>query len=307
MYQGVILAAGYGARLGPFGEHNPKPIIPIANKPLIVYQIEALKQIGVKEFTIVIGHLGYRIIQTLGDGDSYGVHIRYVEQEKRLGLAHAVGQLESYIKGHFFLMLGDIFFHAPNLKQMVEAMEKEECACVLATKEERDIESLKKNFSVHIGENGYVIRVVEKPKYPQTNLKGCGIYLFDERIFEGIHRTPRTALRDEYELTDSVQILIDFGYPVKALSVVEWDVNLTYIKDLITCCMLELERQQKTLIQGKNCKIGANCSFLQSVIGDNVVIGDNCTLEKCVILNNVSISSHTQLKECVLSPEGILE
>lgn len=307
MYQGVILAAGYGARLGPFGEHNPKPIIPIANKPLIVYQIEALEQIGIKEFIVVIGHLGYRIIQTLGDGDSYGVHIRYVEQEKRLGLAHAVGQLESYIKGPFFLMLGDIFFHAPNLKQMVEVMEKDECACVLATKEESDIESLKKNFSVYIGENGHVIRVVEKPKYPQTNLKGCGIYLFDERIFEGIHKTPRTALRDEYELTDSIQILIDFEYPVKALSVVEWDVNLTYIKDLITCCILELERQQKTFIQGENCKIGTNCSLLQCVVGDNVVIGDNCTLDKCVVLNGVAIPPNTQLKECVLSPEGILE
>ncbi|HOV32506.1 MAG TPA: sugar phosphate nucleotidyltransferase [Candidatus Hydrogenedens sp.] len=307
MYQGVILAAGHGARLGPFGEHNPKPIVPIANKPLIVYQIEALKQIGVSEFIVVIGHLGYRIIQTLGNGESYGVHILYVEQEKRLGLAHAVGQLEPYIKGPFFLMLGDIFFHAPNLKQMSDVMEKEQCACVLATKEEKDIESIKKNFSVHTGKNWHVIRVVEKPKYPQTNLKGCGIYLFDERIFEGIHKTPRTALRDEYELTDSIQILIDFGYPVKALSVVEWDVNLTYIKDLIICCILELQRQKKTFIQGENCKIGTNCSLIQSTIGNNVIIGDNCTLEKCVVLNGVSIPPNTQLKDCVLSPEGILE
>ncbi|MGC8737849.1 MAG: sugar phosphate nucleotidyltransferase [Candidatus Hydrogenedens sp.] len=307
MYQGVILAAGHGARLGPFGEQNPKPIVPIANKPLIVYQIEALKALGVTDFIVVIGHLGYRIIQTLGNGNNWGINIQYVEQEKRLGLAHAVGQLEPHIKGPFFLLLGDIFFHAPRLNLMSEVMLQNQCACVLATKEEDNIENIKKNFSVYISKEGFVTKVVEKPKYPQTNLKGCGIYLFDERIFEGIRRTPRTALRDEYELTDSIQILIDFGYPVKALSIIEWDVNLTYIKDLITCCNYELARQKKTYIIGNDCKIGDNCSFIETVIGDNVSIGDNCTFNKCVILNNVSILPNTYLKNCIVSPEGILE
>ncbi len=306
MYQGVILAAGHGARLGPFGEQNPKPIIPIANKPLIVYQIEALKALGVHEFIVVIGHLGYRIIQTLGDGSHWGVHIRYIEQEKRLGLAHAVGQLEPYIKGPFFLVLGDIFFHAPHLNLMCEEMARHQCACILATKED-NVENIKKNFSVYTNQNGFVTRVVEKPKYPQTNLKGCGIYLFDERIFEGIHRTPRTALRDEYELTDSIQILIDFHYPVKALSVIEWDVNLTYIKDLITCCSYELARQGKSFIQGNNCEIGSNCTFVETVIGNNVTIGDNCILNQCVVLNDVSIPNNTHLEFCVISSKGILE
>ncbi len=307
MYQGVILAAGHGARLGPFGKQNPKPIVPIANKPLIVYQIEALKALGVTDFIVVIGHLGYRIIQTLGDGSNWNVNIHYVEQEKRLGLAHAVGQLEPYIEGPFFLLLGDIFFHAPRLNLMCEVMSQNQCACVLATKEEDNLENIKKNFSVYISQDGVVTKVVEKPKYPQTNLKGCGIYLFDERIFEGIRRTPRTALRDEYELTDSIQILIDFGYPVKALSVIEWDVNLTYINDLITCCSYELARQGKLFIKGHNCKIGNNCSFIESVIGDNVIIGDNSSLNKCVILNDVSIPPNTHLKNCVFSSEGILE
>jgi len=306
MCQGVILAAGHGARLGPFGEQNPKPIVPIANKPLIVYQIEALKDLGVHEFIVVIGHLGYRIIQTLGDGSRWGIHIRYIEQEKRLGLAHAVGQLEPHIKGPFFLLLGDIFFHAPKLNLMCEEMLQHQCACILATKEDC-LENIKKNFSVYTDLNGFVTKVVEKPKYPQTNLKGCGIYLFDERIFEGIHRTPRTALRDEYELTDSIQILIDFGYPVKALSIIEWDVNLTYIKDLITCCSYELARQGKSVIQGNNCKIGNDCNFIKTVIGNNVTIGDNCILNQCVVLNDVSIPNNTHLENCVISSEGILE
>lgn len=307
MLKGVILAAGHGARLGPFGKQNPKPIIPIANKPLIIYQIEALKSLGIEDIIVVVGHLGYRIIQTLGDGRKLGVSIQYVEQEKRLGLAHAVGQLEDLIQGSFMLILGDIFFHAPNLRIMLETFKNEECDCVLATKVEENIENIKRNFSVLTDDNHNVIQVIEKPKYPKTNIKGCGIYIFTEKIFEGIHRTPRTALRDEYELTDSIQIMVDLGYKVKALPVVEWDVNITFINDLITCCLLELKRQGKNLIQGDNSYIGENCKVINTVVGNNVVIGDRSELINCVVLDNVKIPPGTSLSNCVISEEGVLD
>ncbi len=307
MLKGVILAAGHGARLGPFGKQNPKPIIPIANKPLIIYHIEILKKLGIEEIIVVVGHLGYRIIQTLGDGEKFGVKIQYVEQEKRLGLAHAVGQLEPLIDSPFILILGDIFFHSPNLHLLVETFEKEKCACILATKIEDNIENIRRNFSVLTDENNNVIQVIEKPKFPKTNIKGCGIYLFDESIFEGIHRTPRTALRDEYELTDSIQIMSELGYKVKALPVIEWDVNITFIKDLITCCILELRRQGKTFIQGENSQIGKDCRLLNTVIGNNVTIGDSSELIECVVLDNVRLPSGTNLSQCVISEEGVLE
>ncbi len=307
MFKGVILAAGHGARLGPFGKQNPKPIIPIANKPLIIYQIETLKSLGIEEIIVVVGHLGYRIIQTIGDGKQLGVAIQYVEQEKRLGLAHAVGQLEPYINSPFLLILGDIFFHAPKLNTMLETFNNEKCAGVLATKIEQNPENIKRNFSVLTDEANNVIRVIEKPKFPQTNIKGCGIYLFDEAIFEGIHRTPRTALRDEYELTDSIQIMIELGYKIKAIPIVEWDVNITFIKDLVTCCLFELKRQNKTYILGNNSQIGKNCKVVNTVIGNNVNIGESSELIECVVLDNVNLPPETKLSSCVISEEGILE
>ena len=92
-YQGVILAAGHGSRMGPFGERVPKPIAPICNKPLLACQIDHLRGLGIDDIIIVIGHLGHVITQMLGDGRDSGVRLRYVEQEQRLGLAHAVGRV----------------------------------------------------------------------------------------------------------------------------------------------------------------------------------------------------------------------
>ena len=86
-YQGVILAAGHGSRMGPFGEQLPKPIAPICNKPLLAYQLEHMHALGIEDVIIVIGHLGHHISDTLGDGADYGVRIQYVEQKERLGLA----------------------------------------------------------------------------------------------------------------------------------------------------------------------------------------------------------------------------
>ena len=141
-YQGVILAAGHGSRMGPFGEEMPKPIVPICNKPLLAYQLEYMKSVGIDEVFIVIGHLGHRITQTLGDGSRFGLRIRYVEQQHRLGIAHAVGQLERHITRPFLLMLGDIFFEVPHLDRMMEEMEENGAMAVLAVKEETDAEAV---------------------------------------------------------------------------------------------------------------------------------------------------------------------
>ena len=146
-YQGVILAAGHGSRMGPFGEQVPKPVAPICNKPLMAYQLDHMRALGIEDVLIVIGHLGHRITQVLGDGEKYGVRIQYVEQERRLGLAHAVGQLEKYLKNPFLLILGDIFYEAPHLGQMLETFEATNAGAVLAVMEETDVEAVKKNFN----------------------------------------------------------------------------------------------------------------------------------------------------------------
>src|SRR3989337_765013 len=107
---GVILAAGKGARMYPFSERSPKPILPILNQPLLTHQIEVMRDCGITEIHIVVGHLGYQVARAFGDGSHHGVRIHFVEQESTLGLAHAVGALESRVQLPFVLMLGDIYF-----------------------------------------------------------------------------------------------------------------------------------------------------------------------------------------------------
>lgn len=290
-YQGVILAAGQGSRMGPFGESTPKPIAPICNKPLMAYQLEHMRQLGVTDVIVVIGHLGHRIIQTMGDGSQYGVSIRYVEQAAQLGLAHAVGQLNEHIERPFLLFLGDIFFEVDGLERMIHEFESHDVAAVLAVKGDDEPEAIRRNFAIMMNEDGTVRRVIEKPPRQLPNrMKGCGLYLFDPRIFEAIRRTPRTAMRDEYELTDSIQLLVDWDYGVRVADVVKWDINLTYLNDLIVCCRRQLQRMGKDAMVGARTTLADGVVLRETVVGDDVVIEAPVTLERCVVLAGTRIT-----------------
>lgn len=305
-YQGVILAAGHGSRMGPFGEEVPKPVAPICNRPLMAYQLDYMRNEGIEDVVIVIGHLGNRITQVLGDGSEYGVRIRYIEQKERLGMAHAVGQLEPHVDRPFVLMLGDIFFEMPGLEPMLRTFEAAQAAAVLAVKEEPDPEAIKRNFAVLLNADGSVRRVIEKPRTVPNNLKGCGIYLFDERIFEAVRRTPRTAMRDEYELTDSIQILVDYEYPVHVSQIVDWDMNLTFIGDLIRCCRHELAKRGVAQLIGEDSHVHADAELVETVIGNRVRIEAPVKLERCVVLDEAIVSEAGEYHDVVITSDGIL-
>jgi len=305
-YQGVILAAGHGSRMGPFGEEMPKPIVPICNKPLLAYQLESMKAVGIDEVFVVIGHLGHRITQTLGDGSRFGVRIRYVEQQQRLGIAHAVGQLERHVTRPFLLMLGDIFFEVPKLDSMMHQMERHGASAVIAVKEETDPEAVKRNFAVLLHDDGAVRRVIEKPRHVPNMLKGCGIYLFDMPIFDAIRRTPRTAMRDEYELTDSIQILIDYELPVRIAAVVEWDVNITYTQDLIDCCLHQLRKLGKPSLAGDGCTVARGAELVDTVLGDRVAVRKPVRLERCVVLSDVVLGDGRPYTDTVITQHSHL-
>ena len=301
-YQGVILAAGHGSRMGPFGSRYPKPIAPICNRPLLAYQLDYMRQAGIEEVFVVIGHLGHRITQVLGDGSQFGVHLEYVEQQQRLGIAHAVGQLERHLDHPFLLMLGDIFFEIPDIGSMMKELEVHEAAAVLAVKEETDVEAVKRNFSVLLRDDGTVKRVIEKPRHVPNMLKGCGLYLFDLPIFDAIRRTPRTAMRDEYELTDSIQILIDYEYKVRVAPTVEWDVNVTYAQDLVTCCVRQLRKEKRSSVVGRDCHLVEGVTLTDTVVGDRVTIQCPGTLERCVVLSGVNLEYECNYHDTVIAP-----
>lgn len=305
-YQGVILAAGKGSRMYPFSEDLPKPLLPICNKALIEYQLQLMYSAGIRDVIILIGHLGAKIVNYLGNGSNYRLKIQYVEQKNMLGIAHALGTLEQFISKPFLLFLGDIFFETTNLLKMFQEFESGHINAVLATKIEKDKESIKRNFAIIENNEGFVQRVIEKPQHIMNNLKGCGIYLFDLHIFDAIRRTPRTAMRDEYELTDSIQILIDDGFKVKKSNIILKDTNLTNPEDLLKVNLVELKRRQLNRLIGKKVSLKNRDMVLGSIIGNNVVIENGIKIRNSLIFQGTVVSQKTTVKNAILFSNKII-
>lgn len=286
---GVILAAGKGTRMRPFSEHWPKPVLPVLGKPLMAYQLEMMAGLGIRKVVVVIGHLGHEVVRALGDGSRWGVSIQYVEQEEMLGIAHAVSRLESHVDRPFFLFLGDIFFVTENLRHMLDRFRAGNLGGVLACKREPNLEAIKRNFVVHTDGAGVVNRVVEKPRFPRTDLKGCGIYLFDQSFFDAVRRTPRTAMRNEYEITDSIQIFLDDGYKVEAGEVVKADMNVSYPADLLDLNLLLLQQSGKADWLAPDVKIGKGSTLARCVAMAGAEVGDGCALTECLLFPGAKV------------------
>ena len=300
---GVILAAGHGTRIKPLNLFLPKPLLPVCNKPIMQYQLEAMREIGVTDAKIVVGHLKDDITRYFGDGSWLGVNITYVEQKEMLGIAHAVAQLESGIDSPFVLFLGDIFSVQKNLPGMADMFWTRKAGAVLAVKYEPNPEFIRRNFAVILHASGTVTRVIEKPRYLTNNLKGCGVYMFDLAIFDAIRRTPRTAQRDEYEITNSIQILIDDGYPVYPIETIEWDMNVTFAHDLLECNRKQLEHLGLNSVIGESVRMPAGTLVERSAIGNNVVIRHPIAVRDSLILADVVFEGTEDLDHMLVTPE----
>jgi len=303
---GVILAAGKGSRIQPLSMSYPKPLLPVCNKPIIQHQLEDMKSAGINEVIIVIGHLGDQIVARFGDGASLGLKIRYVEQHETLGIAHAVAQLENIISTPFLLSLGDIFIVPRHLEDMVTMFWQRKAGAILAVKTDVPA-AIQRNFAVVLHASGTVTRVIEKPRYIPSNLKGCGIYLFDLAIFDAIRRTPRTAQRDEYEITNSIQILIEDGFPVYPAEVVEWDMNVTYPCDLLTCNRRQLQRMGLDCLVAPTAELHPGVQVRGSVIGEQVKITHPISITNSMIFADVTIDSGKDLRNMLIAPECAIE
>jgi dTDP-glucose pyrophosphorylase len=288
----------------PFSDQQPKPILPILNRPLIARQIDVMRELGLTDGFVVVGHLGYQIAGVLGTGADFGVKLHMVGQEDTLGLAHAVGSLEPLVGGPFLLMLGDIHFHlkAP-LRPLVDEVFEGRANASLVSMYEPDPAMVRRNFVIQADESGRVSRVIEKPRYVDSQLKGCGLYVFDQHIFDAIRRTPRTAMRDEYEITTSIQILIDDGYVVKHHPIVERDLNLTKPEDLLVINLLELKRQGLDSVVDPTAVVPAGARVENSVIGARARLLHPIRVTNSVILADVVVDSKTDLDSVVMSGE----
>lgn len=287
--QGVILAAGHGSRIFPLSVDYPKPLLPVLNKPVIQYQIEVMRDAGIVDIIIVIGILGSKIKTYFKNGSSFGVRISYVVDNNPQGIASSLMKAKAKISGPFALFLGDIFVVRADIKSAVDLFVRRGAEGVIIGKREIDPEAVSHNFSVIIGDHGQVIKVIEKPKKPPSLFKGYGLYLFSAAIFEAISRTPRSTLRNEYEITDSIQTLIDIGGKVYSQEWDNWDFNLSYPRDLLDCNLKMLKENKIDFLIGRDVQIGKNTRIVSSIVGDRAVL-DNVWIEECLVFPEVEVS-----------------
>ena len=297
----LILAAGQGSRMGGLGAHVPKALLPVLGRPLIVRHLEKLARQGIGRAVIVVGHLGEQVRAALAAHPVPGIEVAFREQPERLGLGHAVLQAEDALAGDdFVLILGDIDYAARD--GALFAMPPGADALV-AVKEEPDDAAIRRNFSVELAEGRRIARVVEKPVHLPNRMKGTGQYAFTAALHDAIRATPRSALKNEYELTDAIQTLIDGGRAVLAVDTITWDVNLTVPGDLLACNLRHLRESGRRCVLESPLPEGAHVE--ESVIGRGVRFDGAAVLKRCVVLDGSRIAAGADLRDCIVSPEGI--
>lgn len=304
-FVGVILAAGKGTRMLPFTKRWPKPVLPILGKPLIRHQVEMMRSLGIEKVFVVIGHLGHEVVRALGDGVD-GVAVEYVEQTETLGIAHALAQLEGRLHGPFLLCLGDVYVVSSRLAEMMD-LYAAGARAVLASKVEPDPEMIRRNFVIVADADGRVRRVIEKPRADYGRLKGCGLYLFGVEVFDAIRRTPRSAMRDEYEVTDSIQIMIDDGHRVVHAPVIDDDLNLTVPGDLLAINASELRRRGLQNFFFEPPARGEWSRYTGVVGGAGVTLGHGTTLVRCVLFDGCDVPDGTELTDAIVTPGEVIQ
>lgn len=287
----LITVGGKGTRLRPITHTNNKHLIPIANKPMIHYAIEAVVEAGIKEIGIVINSdTGNEIKEALGNGEKWGISITYIIQENPIGLAHVVKVSESFIKDDSFVFyLGDNVI-VGGIKRFLEEFRNSNNNCQLVLSKVKDPQ----RFGVPEIKKGKIIKVEEKPKTPKSNFAVTGIYFYDSHIFEAVNNI-KPSWRGELEISDAHQYLIDKEYRVDYSEITGWWKDTGKPEDLLEANRLVLEKiinHKESIIQGKvdnhskiigKVIIEKGAKILNSSILGPVIIGKNTIIENSYI------------------------
>lgn len=313
----VILAAGQGTRLRPVTLTMPKPLVPVANKPLLVYAIDVLKNAGLSEIGIVIASMESPIVAALGDGSALDVKIEYIIQEEQLGLAHAIGMAQDFVGDDpFCVMLGDNIFQ-DQMESLLRGFPDSEADAVIALYEVPD----PTRFGIAEVTEGEIVRVVEKPKDPPSNLAICGIYMFRKSIFDAIGQITPSA-RGELEITDAIQVMVSSKAKVQPYVLSGWwmdagkpdaiiTTNSLVLADLPYTPAIEDERVEGDSFVSHRVVMGANSKVIDSVVRGPTIIGDNVTIKNAyigpysaigdnVLVENSEVDSSIIMKDCVI-------
>jgi glucose-1-phosphate thymidylyltransferase len=308
--KGLILSGGKGTRLRPITHTSAKQLVPVANKPVLFYGIQAMADAGIEEVGIIIApETGEEIRQTAGDGSRFGIRITYIVQDEPAGLAHAVLTAEPFLGDSPFVMyLGDNLLQG-GIQDLVAAFNANEPDALILLTPVSDPE----NFGVAELEDGKVVRLVEKPPEPQTDLALVGVYMFRPSIHDAA-RAIEPSARGELEITDAIQYLVDQGLRVDPHIVRGWWKDTGRLDDMLAANRLILEmtdgrvegelvesrvdgrvviepgaRLERTTVRGP-AVIGANARLIDAYIGPYTAIGEDCIVQDAEVEHSILLA-----------------
>jgi glucose-1-phosphate thymidylyltransferase len=284
----LVLCGGTGTRLRPITHTMAKQLVPIANKPVLFYGLEAIKEAGITDVGIVVGDTKKEIKESVGDGSRWGIDVHYIHQDEPLGLAHAVLVAEEYLDGdHFVMYLGDNLIK-DGIKGCVDAYRenKPNSEILLAHVLEPQ------RFGVAELEGGKVVRLVEKPERPASDLALVGVYMFDEHIMEAV-KAIKPSGRGELEITDAIQWLIDRGYVVDPHVIDGWWKDTGRLED-----MLEANR---IMLEGMDQSIRGHVDSESRVLG-KVVVEDGAEIINSTVRGPAIIGERTRVVNSFIGP-----
>ena len=307
--KGLILSGGRGTRLRPITFTSAKQLVPIANKPILFYGIEALAASGIHDIGIVVGDTKGEIRDAVGDGQRFGVSVTYIEQEAPLGLAHAVLVSEPFLGTEPFCMyLGDNLIRE-RLEPLVSRFrdEKPNCQILLASVPDPT------QFGVAELRDGQLLRLVEKPKQPPSNLGLVGVYMFDSTVFEAV-KAIKPSARGELEITDAIQWLIDQGHVVRPHVIEGWWKDTGKLEDMLEANRIILDtllpRNDGSVVASEvvgRVVIEAGARVINSTVRGPAIIGRDAVVDGAYVGPFTSIGDRVVLRASEVEHSILLE
>jgi glucose-1-phosphate thymidylyltransferase len=308
--KGLILSGGKGTRLRPITHTSAKQLIPVANRPVLFYGIEAIAAAGIDDIGIIIApETGDEIRAAAGDGSRFGVHITYIVQDSPAGLAHAVLTAEPFLGDDAFVMyLGDNLLQG-GIVDFVERFRTGACDALILLTPVPDPE----NYGVAELEGERVVRLIEKPRTPRSDLALVGVYMFTASVHDAARAISPSA-RGELEITDAIQHLVDSGLRVEPHIVQGWwkdtgqladmlDANRLILDTLEASCEGVLDESQldgrvvvaagarleRSTVRGPAI-IGARARLIDAYVGPYTAVGEDCVIESSEVEHSILLA-----------------
>ncbi len=307
--KGLVLSGGAGTRLRPITHTSAKQLVPVANRPVLFYGLEALRAAGVVDIGIVVGDTHAEIEAAVGDGSALGIRATYIRQSAPLGLAHAVLTAEEFLDGSPFVMyLGDNLLR-DGITDLVDRFRSSSSDAMILLQRVPDPES----YGVAELEGGRVVRLVEKPPQPRSDLALVGVYMFSPAIMESAHAISPSG-RGELEITDAIQHMIDRGLQVEPHEVTGWWKDTGRLDDMLEANRLILDvlepridgSLEDTTTEGR-VVVEEGARLIRSSVRGPAIIGRDAVIEDAYIGPYSAISSGVVVRRAEVEHSILLE